>query len=171
MELVIFVGIQAAGKSTFYRERFADTHAYVSKDLLRNNGRPQRRQMELIEEALRAGRSVVVDNTNPTPTDREPLIRLAREHGAAVAGYYFDAVMRESLARNRERTGKARVPDVAIYATAKRLVPPSLAEGLDQLYRVRTTPAGGFDCEPWAGGDVTGDPPEVRDAAKESPHG
>jgi hypothetical protein len=26
MEAVLFIGIQAAGKSTFYRQRFADTH-------------------------------------------------------------------------------------------------------------------------------------------------
>jgi hypothetical protein len=38
MEAVILVGIQAAGKSTFYRERFA-THVRVSLDLLRTRHR------------------------------------------------------------------------------------------------------------------------------------
>ena len=45
--------------------------------------------------------------------------------------------MRECLARNARREGKARVPDVAIFATAKMLVPPSREEGFDELYRVR----------------------------------
>ena len=40
LELVIFVGLQASGKSTFFRERFATTHELVSKDLLRNNKNP-----------------------------------------------------------------------------------------------------------------------------------
>jgi predicted kinase len=64
-ELVILVGLQASGKSTFFREQFAATHEHVSKDLLRNNRTRNRRQRELIEAALWAGRPVVVDNTNP----------------------------------------------------------------------------------------------------------
>jgi predicted kinase len=34
LELLIFVGIQAAGKSTCYRTHFAATHVHVSKDLM-----------------------------------------------------------------------------------------------------------------------------------------
>jgi signal recognition particle GTPase len=56
-ELVIFVGLQASGKSTFFRERFATTHELVSKDLLGNNKNRNRRQAQLIEVALRAGSS------------------------------------------------------------------------------------------------------------------
>ena len=40
IELVILVGLQASGKSTFFRERFAATHEHVSKDLFRNNKTP-----------------------------------------------------------------------------------------------------------------------------------
>ena len=35
MEAVIFVGIQASGKSRFYRERFFTTHVRINLDLLR----------------------------------------------------------------------------------------------------------------------------------------
>ena len=136
-ELVVFVGLQASGKSTFFRERFAATHEHVSKDLFPNNRNRNRRQSELVRAALEAGRSVVVDNTNPTVGDREPLIGLGRELGARIVGYRFESPVRECLARNAHREGKARVPDVAIFATAKRLVPPTRAEGFDELYRVR----------------------------------
>ena len=74
MECVILIGLPASGKSTFFRERFAGTHDHISKDLLRNNRRPQRRQEQLIEESLASGRSVVVDNTNPSVAVRAPLI-------------------------------------------------------------------------------------------------
>ena len=47
-ELVIFVGLQASGKSTFFREGFAATHEHVSKDLFRNNRNRNRRQEELV---------------------------------------------------------------------------------------------------------------------------
>jgi len=136
-ELVILVGLQASGKSTFFSERFAATHEHVSKDLFRNNRNRNRRQGQLVEAALRSGRPVVVDNTNPTVEDRRPLIEIGRRFGARVVGYHFDSGVRECLARNAGREGRARVPDVAIFATAKRLVPPSHEEGFDELYRVR----------------------------------
>lgn len=148
MELVIFVGLQGSGKSMFYRQRFAATHTLVSLDLLRNNPRPRRRQAHLIAESLAAGQSVVVDNTSPTPDDRAPLIALGREHGATIAGYWFDEPLKACLERNRARESRARVPDVALFATAKRLAPPTHAEGFDRLYRVRIAADGTFDVRP-----------------------
>ena len=145
MELIIFSGLQAAGKSTFYRRYFASTHELVSKDLLRNNTHKGRRQAQLIEAALSAGRSVVVDNTNPTPEERAELIRLGRTYRAEIIGYYFESPVKESLERNKQREGRARIPNVGIFATAKKLVPPSYVEGFDKLYRVRIAENGGFD--------------------------
>jgi predicted kinase len=136
-ELVILIGLQASGKSTFFRERFAATHAHVSKDLFRNNRNRNRRQQELVEAALLAGCPVVVDNTNPTVEERRSLTELGRRFGARIVGCSFESGVRECLARNALREGKARVPDVAIYATAKRLVLPSHAEGFDELLCVR----------------------------------
>jgi predicted kinase len=137
MDLVILIGLQGAGKSSFYCANFADTHTLVSKDRFPNNRRPARRQQQLIEEALGAGRSVVVDNTNATKDDRAALVALGRTFGARVVGYYFESRLADGLERNRQRTGKSRVPDVAMYAARKRLVPPSLGEGFDQLFFVR----------------------------------
>ncbi len=148
MELLLFVGLQGAGKSTFFRTHFAQTHVLVSKDLLRNNRQPQRRQLQLLEEALAAGRSVVVDNTNPTPEDRQPLIHLGQGYGATIIGYYFESSVSESLKRNRQRQGSARVPDVAIYTTAKKLQPPTYAEGFNTLFITRITGEGQFSVTP-----------------------
>src|SRR5947199_2744458 len=106
-ELVLFVGLQGAGKSSFYRARFAATHEWVSKDRFPNNRNPARRQRQLIEEALAAGRSVVVDNTNATLESRAELIALARAFGATVVGYYFQSLLADCLERNRQRAGKA----------------------------------------------------------------
>jgi|SRR5215211_1776798 len=109
MELVIFVGLQASGKSTLFRERFAVTHEHVSKDLFPNNRNPNRRQAQLIGDALGAGRSVAVDNTNPTLDERLALIKLGGEYGARIVGYSFDASVRECLRRNEASEGKARI--------------------------------------------------------------
>ena len=137
MECVILIGLPASGKSTFFRERFAGTHDHVSKDLLRNNRRPQRRQDQLIAESLASGRSVVVDNTNPSVAVRAPLIAIARKHGAEVVGYFFPTEARDALRRNRAREGSARVPDVAIFTVRKRLEAPAKDEGFDRLFSVR----------------------------------
>jgi predicted kinase len=150
MEMVILVGLQGSGKSTFYRQRFAGTHALVSKDLLGNNRNPARRQAQLIEGVLQAGRSLVVDNTNPTAEARAELVGLARAHGAKVLGYYFHAHVKQSLERNALREGKARVPDVAIYATMKKLVRPSYDEGFDQLFYVRAVGDMRFEIRDWS---------------------
>ena len=149
LELIILMGLQASGKSTFFRTHFALTHAHVSKDLLHNNSKPARRQQQLIEEALRVGHSVVVDNTNPTKEEREKLIALGHFYGATVIGYYFEVQIRQSLERNKSRQGKGRVPDVAIFTTRKRLVRPSSEEGFDRLFSVRTLGDQTFEVSDW----------------------
>jgi predicted kinase len=149
MELVILIGLQGSGKSTFYRQRFAQTHELVSKDLLRNNRRPAHRQRQLIEAALRAGRSVVVDNTNAACEERMEIASLGRQHGVRVLGYYFDPQLKLSVERNALREGKARVPDVAIFATLKKLVRPSYGEGFDRLFYVKTMGDMRFDVSDW----------------------
>lgn len=148
VELILFIGLQASGKTTFYRQRFSSTHIHISKDLMRNHTRPEQRQQRLIAEALAAGQSVVVDNTNPSQVVRAPLITLGRNYGAEVVGYAFEADVRGSRARNQQREGRARVPEVAIYTTLKRLHMPRYGEGFDRLYYVRILEDGGFAVEP-----------------------
>ena len=103
--------------------------------------------MALIEQALRRGESVLVDNTNPGIQDRLPLIALGRVFGARTVGYRFVAGLSECLRRNALRQGRARVPDVAIYATARKLEHPLGAERFDAIFRVRLI-EGGFEVEP-----------------------
>jgi predicted kinase len=135
-ELVILIGLPGAGKTTFYRERFAATHVHVSKDLWPNAAGRDARQRRAIDEALAAGSSVVVDNTNPSAADRAALIALARARNARVIGYFFDVSTRAAVARNAGRSGTEKVPNVAIFTVAKRLQPPTIADGYDELFRV-----------------------------------
>ncbi|HWE22912.1 MAG TPA: ATP-binding protein [Myxococcales bacterium] len=138
MELVIFVGLQGSGKSGFYVSRYAGTHVHVSKDLFPRHSRHKpERQLRQIEQALATGQSVVVDNTNPRRADRAPLLELARRYGARTVAVHFLASIGEALGRNRAREGTARVPDVAIFTTAKRFEPPNHEEGFDEVMRVR----------------------------------
>ena len=144
VECVVFIGLPASGKSTFYQRRFAGTHVHISKDLFPKSVDKNARQARELTAALRAGRPVVIDNTNCASADRAAIIAVARPLGARVIGYYFAATARESVGRNRGREGSARVPPVAIFTAAKRLVIPTREEGFDELWKVAINPEGGF---------------------------
>lgn len=154
LELVILIGLQASGKSTFFRDYLAATHVSVSKDLMRNNRNKSRRQIQLIENALEAGHSVAVDNTNPAVLDRSGLIDIARIYNAQIIGYYFESTVSDCLARNQERSGKSQVPDIAIYATIKKMVLPSYDEGFDRLFFVRMADNLAFEVKTWPAEEV-----------------
>ena len=145
MEAVIFIGIQGSGKSHFSRERFFNTHVRISMDLLKTRGRERR----LLELCLETQQPFVVDNTNATIATRAGYIETAKARGFRVIGYFFEPDLPRALQRNETRTGTARVPKVAIFATLKRLQRPSTAEGFDELFRVTGTPDGNFVAERW----------------------
>lgn len=145
MEAVIFVGIQASGKSSFYRERFFDTHVRINLDMLRT----RHRERIFVRACVEARQPFVVDNTNPTIEERSRYIEPARASGFRVVGYYFVATVGEALVRNARRTGKARIPERGIFGTRKRLQVPSLEEGFDELRRIRMDDAVSFIVEDW----------------------
>lgn len=147
LELAILVGLPGSGKSSFYRAHLQETHVLVSKDLMPNTRNRGALQSALVEKALGAGQSVAVDNTNPRRADRAPLIAAARAHGARVVAYVLATTVRDCLARNHGREGKARVPPVAIHTVAKKMESPSLAEGLDAVLYVRAE-GGQFEITP-----------------------
>lgn len=134
-QLVIFVGIPGSGKSTHYLANFAATHVHVSRDLLPpKEKKGDAKMLAMIAQALASGRDVVVDNTNPSAAARAPIIALGRQFGARLIAYYFDCAPRIAVARNAKREGKAKVPKAAIHATAKKLQPPHVNEGFDEVH-------------------------------------
>jgi predicted kinase len=149
-EAVIFVGIQGSGKTTFYRERFLETHVRISLDLLRTRFR----ERVLLEACLRTSQPFVIDNTNPVPAGRSAYIAVAKGAGFRVIGYFFDTALREALRRNALRAGKAAIPVAGVIGTLKRLEPPAPAEGFDEIYRVSPGADGGFEVAPWLPSDA-----------------
>ena len=135
---MILIGLPGAGKTTFYR-RHLSTHTHISKDLMPNASGRDARQSRLIDQALAAGQSVVVDNTHPTKAERTAIVETARAKGARTIGYFVDVTTRAAVARNAGRAGREKVPNVAIFTVAKRLQRPALDEGFDQLFRVEIT--------------------------------
>ena len=148
MQAIIFCGIQASGKSTFYQQHFFHTHVRISLDLLRT----RYRENLFLDACLRTQQRFVVDNTNPTAAERAKYVALAKAARYEVVGYYFSSAPREAVERNSLRMGKMKIPEKGIYGTLKRLEPPSYAEGFDQLYYVRIDGPGSFAVREWLPG-------------------
>jgi predicted kinase len=110
-----------------------------------------RHRFQLILTAcLEAGQPFVVDNTNVTKEVRAEFIAQSKVASFRVVGYYFRSDIASALARNSERVGSARVPDVGVLGTYNKLEVPQRDEGFDALYYVRIDPAGNFQVEEWA---------------------
>jgi len=133
MEIIIFTGIQATGKSEFFKRRFYNTHVRINLDMLKTRNR----ENILINACLGAKQPFAVDNTNPTATDRKKYIDLAKNKRFKIIGYYFESIVNKAVERNESRSGKAKVPVNAIYATKSKLELPAYNEGFDELYYVK----------------------------------
>lgn len=144
MESVLFIGVQASGKSTFFQERFFTTHVRVNLDMLRT----RHRERQLFETCLRTGQPLVVDNTNPTMVERQVYIEAARAAKFRVVGYYFQSVVEDCKRRNEQRAVEQRVPLPGLLGTYAKLELPSRDEGFDELYYVKLV-NDGFVVEEW----------------------
>ncbi len=131
-------GIQGAGKSTFARERFFDTHVRISRDLLRT----AHREARFLSVCLETRQPFVVDKINATRADRAPYVDAALEAGFRAVAYWLDVRPRDAIARNAARPERSRVPVKAILGTYKRLEVPSRDEGFAELWHVDLTPDG-----------------------------
>src|SRR5438874_11309059 len=132
MELIVFSGIQGSGKTTFYLQRFFSTHVRISLDLLKT----REREDILLHACLAAKQPVVVDNTHPLAAQRKRLATMGHAAGFKTILYFFDISTRTAVGRNSTRQGKARVPNVAIFGTQKKLQRPTPDEAFDEIYRV-----------------------------------
>ena len=151
--MVLMVGIPGSGKTTHARGELS-RHVLVSLDIIRRDrqemhrlaGRyveevvpqdpslstPKRAEYVLASDALRAGRDVVIDDTNVTRKRREVHIRLGKKHGARIRAVFF-INYGHAMKRNRRRTGRELVPEDVMRRFLVELRPPSVNEGIDEI--------------------------------------
>lgn len=142
--MILFIGIQASGKTSFYKQYFAEKYEHISLDILNTRNK----ERLAIEHCIKQEKSFVVDNTNPAKTDRERYISTVKGRDYQVVGYYFKSSVGECIGRNEQREGKAKVPKCAVAATSRKLELPDYAEGFDRLYYVYIE-NGDFKIEDW----------------------
>jgi predicted kinase len=143
MEAVLFVGVQGSGKTTFYRQRFFDSHIRISLDMLRT----RRREELLLAACLQAKQAFVIDNTNPSLTDRARYIEPARAAGFRVIAYFFETSLRDAIRRNNQREGKQKISVPGVAGTFRKIQTPTMEEGFQQIYTVRISPENTFVVE------------------------
>jgi predicted kinase len=132
MEAIILIGLQASGKSTFYKENFFNSHLRISNDLLKTKNREAR----LIDFCLETKMKMVIDNTNITAERRKIYIDKIRLHDFHIIGYYFKVDIERSMKWNKHRKKSEIIPNIGILGTYKKMELPTLSEGYDKLYYV-----------------------------------
>lgn len=145
MEAIILMGIQGAGKSTFYQTYFFNTHIRINLDMLKT----RHREKILLQACLEAKQPFVIDNTNPKVEDRSRYIAPAKEKGFQILGYYFIPYLEACKQRNFQRPTKQRIPLVGLLGTYKQFVEPSYLEEFERLYTVKIASDRSFIVEKW----------------------
>ena len=79
---------------------------------------------------------MVIDKTNPTALERADFITEAKAVQFEVVAYYLDCPFKDALARNNARQGKAKILEVGVKGTAKKMQRPSFEEGFDKIFNV-----------------------------------
>ena len=144
-QMILFIGIQASGKTTFYT-KVLSPHGYVHINL--DTLHTRHKEQVAISECYEQGVSFVVDNTNPEMADRSRYIPEAKQRGYEVIGIYFQSILKDCIARNKGR--KNKVPRLAIPNTQNKLEMPDYSEGFDKLYFVQIKDDG-FMITDWKG--------------------
>ncbi|WP_180157923.1 ATP-binding protein [Acinetobacter sp. YH12045] len=144
MQLIIFTGVQASGKSTFYMLNLYHSHLRINLDMLKT----RHRENMIFEAGLASKTKMVIDNTNPDREARARYIKRAVDAGFEVIAYYFETDLDSTLKRNSLREGKAHIPEVGVHATYRKLQVPSRDEGFDQIFKIKIISHGEFSILP-----------------------
>jgi bifunctional polynucleotide phosphatase/kinase len=126
-EMVILVGYQAIGKTTFAENKFV-THGYIRID-----GDSLKTPAKIIKESekhLQLGKSVVIDATNGKFNNRQLFITLANKYNTPVRCFVFNTSIETAMEWNTKRfleIGK-KIPKIAFYTYRKNYNPPTMSE-------------------------------------------
>ncbi|KAI9344295.1 polynucleotide kinase 3 phosphatase-domain-containing protein [Obelidium mucronatum] len=149
-ELILLVGPPASGKTSFTKKHLLP-HGYihVNQDTLKD----RKKCLQVTLESLESGKSVVVDNTNPTAAVRKEYITVAQKAGIQhIRCFYFTAsielcehnnlvrvVQTKGLGKGVER---GKIPTMVFRTFSKNLeVPDAEKEGfVEEVKKIQFVP-------------------------------
>ncbi|TMW60427.1 hypothetical protein Poli38472_000469 [Pythium oligandrum] len=137
-ELIVLVGPPASGKSFNARRLFSDASAsyvVVNQDELKSVARCK----SACIDALKSGKSVVVDSTNRDPRARREWVDVAKAQKLPVRCFVLDISKPLAMHLNTFRmlTSAKAIPEIAIHTYFKNATPPKKDEGFDEIVHVR----------------------------------
>ena len=151
-KVYLMCGCPGSGKSTFIHKWRQLTDAVISRDAIRFSIVDENEDyfakedlvfktfINEINKALvdeEKTERVFIDATHLTPKARAKVLRLLnKENISEINAIYFDVPIDIALARNNQRTGRALVPETAIFNMAKTYTPPTVKEGFNHIYRI-----------------------------------
>ncbi|CAL8349825.1 unnamed protein product [Lota lota] len=142
-EVIVAVGFPASGKSTFFHAHVVPKgYVYVNRDTLGS----WQSCVSACERALREGRSVAVDNTNPDPESRKRYIDVAKASGIPCRCFHFSASLEQAKHNNRFRemapsdVKHVKVNDMIFHSYKKHYVAPDLSEGFSEILQIHFLP-------------------------------
>ena len=106
------------------------------------------RENIIFEAGLASKTKMVIDNTNPDDESRARYIQRAKDAGFEVIAYYFETDLNSTLERNKQRQGKANIPEVGVRATYKKIQRPQISEGFSEIFQVKIIGHGEFSILP-----------------------
>lgn len=126
MDYVLMIGVALSGKTTYVKANF--DHEVIRLSYFENN---RKKEIEHIEDCLKEGKSVVIDDTNLTMSIRRQHIDLAKKYHAKVIGVFMNTSI--GLLHQRRMRRNEQFPLVAINRQLKELETPTKDEGFDVL--------------------------------------
>ncbi|TWW76697.1 bifunctional polynucleotide phosphatase/kinase [Takifugu flavidus] len=142
-EVIVAVGFPASGKSTFFHTHIIPKgYVYVNRDTLGS----WQSCVSACQRALKDGRSVAVDNTNPDPESRRRYVDVAKAAGVPCRCFQFSASLEQAKHNNRFRemvpsdAKHAKVNDIVFHSYKKHFVAPALSEGFSEILQIHFVP-------------------------------
>jgi len=120
------IGVALSGKTTYVKANF--DHEEIRLYYFDNN---RKKEMNYIEQCLKQGKSIVVDDTNLTKDIRKMHIDMAKKYNAKMIGVFMNTSI--GLLHQRRMRRNEQFPLVAINRQLKEIETPTKDEGFDVL--------------------------------------
>lgn len=146
-EMIIMVGIQGSGKSTFANRNIKSMNKYkiISRDVVGTISKC----IKKCESYMKKEYSTIIDNTNPKVLDRKQFIDIGKKYN-----YHITCVvmkMDNELAKHNTcyrhyitNGDKQMIPDIAFNIYKKNYVEPQISEGIDTINIINCGPQKGM---------------------------
>ncbi|QUC65525.1 AAA family ATPase [Nitrosopumilus sp. K4] len=126
IEYVLMIGVALSGKSTYVKANFE--HELVRLSYFDND---RKKEMKYVEDCLKNGKSVVIDDTNLTVEIRKRHLDLAKKYDAKTIGIFMNTSV--NILEQRQKRRRDPFPLAVIYKQIKELQTPTIDEGFDKL--------------------------------------